>query len=246
MPFSTPVKNLLQFIGMTVSALIAFVGLVLNYLNVSRDYARSGGQVFEVKRLTWQIDMVKEALSIITIGGIVLAIVIQAAKIGLKAYQKRDKIASKFACFKNIACFKNMAAKGARRVRQFSSSFGGSTEVQLELPELQPSSAGTVPSLDRTDDSDRRGRLARLSMNRSEAVSAGGAGAVNMPGEEEQIALSGASCRKNPLNEESKIADPGLGDADGQLAARPKSKRFELMRRSNRGKGGDEAVSVTV
>ena len=240
MPFSTPVKNLLQFIGMTVSALIAFVGLVLNYLNVSRDYARSGGQVFQVKRLTWQIDVVKEVLSIITIGSIVLAIVIQAVKMGLKAYQKRGKIASKF------ACFKNMAAKGARRVRQFSSSFGGSTEVQLELPELQPSSAGTVPSLDRTDDSDRRGRLARLSMNRSEAVSAGGAGAVNMPGEEEQIALSGASCRKNPLNEESKIADPGLGDADGQLAARPKSKRFELMRRSNRGKGGDEAVSVTV
>ena len=183
MPFSTPDKNLLQFIGMAVSALIAFVGLVLNYLNVSRAFARSGGQVFQVNRLTWQIDVVKEALSIITIGGIVLAIVIQAVKMGLKAYQKRGKIAS------NFVCFKEMAAKGARRVRQ---SFGGSDEVQLELPELQPPSAEPVLSLNRVGDTDRRRRLARLSMDRSEAASAGDEGA----GDEVNPFRIG-----NPLNE---------------------------------------------
>ena len=176
MPFSTPDKNLLQFIGMAVSALIAFVGLVLNYLNVSRAFARSGGQVFQVNRLTWQIDVVKEALSIVTIGGIALAIVIQLGKM----YQKRGKIAS------NFACFKNMAAKGARRVRQ---SFGGSTEVQFELPELQPPSAEPVNC---GGDTDRRRRLARLSMDRSEAASAGGEGA----GEEDNPFRI---C--NPLNE---------------------------------------------
>ena len=249
MPFSTPEKNLLQFIGMVVSALIAFVGLVLNYLNVSRDYARSGGQVFQVKRLTWQIDVVKGALSIITIGGIVLAIVIQAAKTGLKAYQGRGKIAS------NFTSAKRMAASGVRRARRFSSSFGGSTNVQLELPELQSSPAEPVPSLDRID---RRGRLARLSMDASEAVSAGGAGAVNMPGEGEQVISSGgedsAKCQRNPLNGvhvqpasvESKIVDSGLGDVDGPLAARPKSERFKLMRRFNREKSGDETVPVAM
>ena len=249
MPFSTPEKNLLQFIGMAVSALIAFVGLVLNYLNVSRDYARLGGQVFQVKRLTWQIDVVKGALSIITIGGIVLAIVIQAAKTGLKAYQGRSKIAS------NFTSAKRMAANGVRRARRFSSSFGGSTNVQLELPELQSSPAEPVPSLDRID---RRGRLARLSMDASEAVSAGGAGAVNMPGEGEQVISSGgednATCKRNPLNGvhvqpasmESKIVDSGLGDVDGPLAARSKSERFKLMRRFNREKSGDETVPVAM
>ena len=179
MPFSTPDKNLLQFIGMAVSALIAFVGLVLNYLNVSRAFARSGGQVFQVNRLTWQIDVVKEALSIVTIGSIAFAIVIQLGKM----YQKRGKIAS------NFACFKKMAAKGARRVRQ---SFGGSDEVQLELPELQPPSAEPVLSLNRVGDTDRRRRLARLSMDRSEAASAGDEGA----GDEVNPFRIG-----NPLNE---------------------------------------------
>ena len=102
-------------------------------------------------------------------------------------------------------------------------------------------------------------------MDSSEAVSAGGAGAANTPGEGGEAVSSGGeandSCVKNspfrmenPLNEvhrrtasvESKIAESGLGDVDGSLAALPESGRFDLMSRSNRGKGGDEAVSVAV
>ena len=102
-------------------------------------------------------------------------------------------------------------------------------------------------------------------MDSSEAVSAGGAGAANTPGEGGEAVPSGGeaneSCVKNPpfrmenpLNEvhrrtasvESKIADSGLGGVNGSLAIRPESGRVELMPRSSRGKGGDEAVSVAV
>jgi hypothetical protein len=95
MPFNTPAKNLIQFIGMAVSALIAFTGLVLNYLKVSQDKARLAGQVFQEMRLGWQSDAVRMALSVITIGSFVIAIVIQAIKMGAKIYKKGSKIAKK-------------------------------------------------------------------------------------------------------------------------------------------------------
>ena len=45
---------------------------------------------------------------------------------------------------------------------------------------------------------------------------------------------------------ESDIVDSGLGDVDGPLTARPKSERFELMRRFYREKSGDETVPVAM
>ena len=95
MPFNTPAKNLIQFIGMAVSALIAFTGLVLNYLKVSQDKARLAGQVFQEMRLGWQSDAVRMALSVITIGSFAIAIVIQAIKMGARIYKKGSKIAKK-------------------------------------------------------------------------------------------------------------------------------------------------------
>ena len=252
-PFNTPEKNLLQFVGLSMSALIAFAGLVLNYLNVSLDKAKLAGQLFKARRLMWQIDAVKLALSAITIGGFVVVGIIQAVKF----YRKRGKIA-------------NTLASGARKVRRMtriknrSSAGPGATPTSdVELQDLQQLPAVPVPSLELIEDIDRSdGRLARLSMDAasrsSEAVSAGGAGAAITQGGGEQAALPGGGvngfCFENPLNEEhaqtasveSKIVDSGLGDVDGSLAARPKSERFELMRRFNREKDGDEAVPVAM
>ena len=121
MPFSSLTKNVLEFIGQAVSALIAFTGLVLNHLNVSLDMARLGGQVFEVERLTRQIETVKTALSTITIGGIVVASILQTTKTALKMYEKRAKIA------RNLAAAKIVAEEGARRVR----TAGRTTMIQI-------------------------------------------------------------------------------------------------------------------
>ena len=130
MPFSTLTKNLLEFIGQAVSALIAFTGLVLNHLNVSLDLARSGGQVFEVERLTRQIETVKAVLSVITIGSIVVASILQTIKTALKAYEKRAKIA------RNLAAAKKVAEKGANRVR----TAGRTTMIKINKRRPTPSS----------------------------------------------------------------------------------------------------------
>ena len=89
-------------------------------------------------------------------------------------------------------------------------------------------------------------------------ANAEGAGAAITQGEGEQAALRRGGvngfCFENPLNEEhaqtasveSMIVDSGLGDVDGPLTARPKSERFELMRRFYREKSGDETVPVAM
>ena len=130
MPFSTLTKNLLEFVGQAVSALIAFTGLVLNHLNVSLDLARSGGQVFEVERLTRQIDTVKAVLSVITIGGIVVASILQTIKTALKTYEKRAKIA------RNLVAAKKVAEEGASRVR----TAGRTTMIQINNRRSTPRS----------------------------------------------------------------------------------------------------------
>ena len=229
-PFNTPEKNLLQFVGLALSALIAFAGLVLNYLTVSLNEARLAGQVFKAQRLEAQIDAVKMALSAITIGGVVIIGIIQAVKTGFKVYHKRDKIA-------------NTLASGVRKVRAVS-RITNRNSADVELPEVQPSSVEPVPSLDRIDDIDRRERLARLSMNRSQAASAaggtGGAGAANTPGEGDPAGSPGGEfnefCFENPLDSvDSKIVDSTLEDV-GSLAAHSKSERFARMRSFNNGK----------
>ena len=134
MPFSTLTKNLLEFVGQAVSALIAFTGLVLNHLNVSLDMARLGGQVYEVERLTRQIEMVKAALSTITIGGIVVASIIQTIKTVLKTYEKRAKIARNLAAAKKVA--EKVAGKGASRVR----TAGRTTMIKINKRRPPPSS----------------------------------------------------------------------------------------------------------
>ena len=83
--------------------------------------ARLGGQVFEVERLTRQIETVKAALSTITIGGIVVASILQTTKTALKMYEKRSKIA------RNLAAAKIVAEEGARRVR----TAGRTTMIQI-------------------------------------------------------------------------------------------------------------------
>ena len=250
-PFNTPAKNLLQFVGLSFSTLIAFTGLVLNYLNVSRDKARLAGQVFEVRRLTSRINAVKGALSVIIIGGVVVTAIIQAVKTGLKVYRNWGKITDTLASgarkvARTMSRIKNRCSAGPRIPPILDMELPG-------LPEEQPSSVGEpVPSLDRVGDIDRRERLARLSMNASEA-------AANTPGEgdragavhqqqqgRQQQRCSQKLCTKNPLNMESKVADSGLEDAGGSLAALTKSERFARMRSFNNGKGGDEAVSATM
>jgi hypothetical protein len=138
MPFSSLTKNVLEFIGQAVSALIAFTGLVLNHLNVSLDMARLGGQVFEVERLMRQIETVKAALSTITIGGIVVASILQTTKTALKMYEKRSKIA------RNLAAAKIVAEEGARRVR----TAGRTTMIQINNRRSVPRTLhALVPSL---------------------------------------------------------------------------------------------------
>ena len=128
-PFSTPAKNLLQFIGTAVSALVAFFGLIINYLNVSRAYAKLAGQVEEAARLTWQIDAFKKTLAVITIGGIACAAIIQVYKLG----RKRRKIGKK------VASMKNKVVKGVRKFRQRISSASAAPEV--ELPDMASTSS---------------------------------------------------------------------------------------------------------
>ena len=245
-PFNTPAKNLLQFVGLSFSTLIAFTGLVLNYLNVSRDKARLAGQVFEVRRLTSRINAVKGALSVIIISGVVITAVIQAVKTGLKVYRNWGKITNTLAsgarkCVGAMSRIKKRCSAGPR--------IPPTLDMELpELPEEQPSSAEPVPSLDRVGDIDRRGRLARLAMNASEA-------AANTPGEgdravhqqqgRQQQRRSQKLCTKNPLTVESKVADSGLEDAGGSLAALTKSERFARMRSFNNGKGGDDATNLS-
>ena len=128
MPFNTPAKNLIQFIGMAVSALIAFTGLVLNYLKVSQDNARLAGQVFQEMRLGWQSDAVRMALSVITIGSVAIAIVIQAIKMGVKIYRNGSKIAKKV----------RTVSKFVRRSNTRSTAMPSLELDGVELPERLP------------------------------------------------------------------------------------------------------------
>ena len=224
-PFNTPAKNLLQFVGLSFSTLIAFTGLVLNYLNVSRDKARLAGQVFEVRRLTSHINAVKWALSVIIIGGLVVTGILQAVKTGLKVYRNWGKITDTLASgarkvARTMSRIKNRCSAGPRIPPILDMELPG-------LPEEQPSSVGEpVPSLDRVGDIDRRERLARLSMNASEAAAntpgeGDRAGAVHQQQQGRQQQVLTQHCCTRPLHRSAIGAEKKRpGERDGRLLAR--------------------------
>ena len=97
MPFNSRTKNATQFVGLVISALVAFSGLVLNYLNSALEIARLSrtGKEEGLKR---DITNFKAALAAITLGSIALAILFAVIKTARKGLKHRAAIAKKL-CF---------------------------------------------------------------------------------------------------------------------------------------------------
>ena len=97
MPFNSRTKNATQFVGLVISALVAFSGLVLNYLNSALEIARLSrtGKEEGLKR---DITNLKAALAAITLGSIALAILFAVIKTARKGLKHRAAIAKKL-CF---------------------------------------------------------------------------------------------------------------------------------------------------
>ena len=89
MPFDSEYKNQLQFIGLGLSANLAFAGLILNYLNANKDIERLRGRDDRAKDIDDQIDLFKEFTATIAFGGIALIVVLM----GRKGWKSREKSA---------------------------------------------------------------------------------------------------------------------------------------------------------
>jgi hypothetical protein len=89
MPFDSEYKNQLQFIGLGLSANLAFAGLILNYLNANKDIERLRGRDDRAKAIDDQIDLFKEFTATIAFGGITLIAVLM----GRKGWKSREKSA---------------------------------------------------------------------------------------------------------------------------------------------------------
>ena len=136
-PFSTTKKNVLQFIGINVTALIAFGGLVLNYLGSSLLNARFEGQGLKQQKLENQIEAFKTVVAAVTIGGIVLAVGIETASFVHGQYNKRYQTA------RNMSRLKSRVSTWKAGKRRTSSQ--NKQEPAAAAVEISPAGAGDHP-----------------------------------------------------------------------------------------------------
>eukprot|EP00947_MAST-08B_sp_MAST-8B-sp1_P006419 g6419.t1 len=95
LPFNSWDKNLLQMVGFSVTAGVAFAGIVLNYLKEALKVAEFEGRLQRKARLEENMSRFKLAISIITIGGVITIVVVQTIHSTLKAWRNRKKISKK-------------------------------------------------------------------------------------------------------------------------------------------------------
>jgi hypothetical protein len=132
MPFSNKWKNILQYVGLALSAGMSFAGLVINYLKEAQNNQMREGHKARAEMLKGQIEMFKHVTEVLTITSLVL--------VGMgalfKTWTKRKKV-SKW-------LVKKMRKVG-NKLRTHMSSNSGTGDV--ELPETKTAETGDAPTV---------------------------------------------------------------------------------------------------
>ena len=144
LPYDTLDKNLIQFVGMAVSTLLTFCGIIINHTIAKIRVAEFAGEDYKVPGLKANLEFTKNFLAIVSIGGIILTVVIQVGKYALDAYVKRGGVTSEL--LKKLTCKK----KGKQgRIRR--SSLGSAISVLADTESHTSAAAATVPQPDGDD-----------------------------------------------------------------------------------------------
>ena len=88
---SVPTMPRLQYVGLVLVALVSFSGLILNFLEVSKDYALVQDDQYNLKSLREQIAAFKLALAVVTWTGLALVLF----RVLLKTYKFMKKNGSR-------------------------------------------------------------------------------------------------------------------------------------------------------
>ena len=132
MPFSNKWKNILQYVGLALSAGMSFAGLVINYLKEAQNNQMREGHKARAEMLTGQIEMFKHVTEVLTITSLFL--------VGMgalfKTWTKRKKVAKWLV--------KKMRKVG-NKLRTRMSSNSGTGDV--ELPETKTAETGDAPTV---------------------------------------------------------------------------------------------------
>jgi uncharacterized membrane protein YgcG len=121
-PFVDPFKNWLQYVGLVLVALVSFSGLILNFLEVSKDYALVQDDQYNLKSLREQIAAFKMALAVVTWTGLALVLF----RVLLKAYKFMKKNGSRVS--RAGAAVGSVLRRGMQRNRSSGEA------VAVELP----------------------------------------------------------------------------------------------------------------
>ena len=140
LPFAERGQNVLQFFGYSISAGIAFAGVILNFLDVVKELARRVGRLQEVDHVSSQIDVFQTVMTVVIIGGIGLYGFVYAIFLALEAWQNR-------------ALISKVAKENTDKIRKrMSSKTGPSSEKTKHARTLSSALQSEVEALDDTDD----------------------------------------------------------------------------------------------